>query len=282
VTNKPRRPWIAALLTLLTMGLGHLYSGSPKRGLFLFAITKILLIVYAVSALIITPNLAALVFALVGGLAFTIFCVIDAVLIARRNKENYELMKYNRWFVYVGYVVVLSFLVSTLVSTGVKASLIQAYKIPSGAMIPTLLIGDHFLVNKLIYKTAEPKRGDIIIFPYPEDPSRAFVKRLIAVEGDVIEIRDKRVYINGKEQSEPYKINTDTSSFRDQRDNFGPVTIPPGKLFFMGDNRDQSYDSRFWGYVPRDTIEGKVMSLYWSWDKVNHEVRWDRIGKHVQ
>ncbi len=282
MTNKPRRPWIAALLTLLTRGLGHLYSGSPKRGLILFGIEQCLLIVFAVSVLIIVPNPASLVFALVGGLAFIVFCVVDAVSIAKKHKENYEVAKYNRWFVYVGYVVVLSFLVSTLVSAGVKANLIRAYNISSGAMMPTLLLGDHILVNKLIYKTAEPKRGDIIIFPYPEDPSRAWLKRLIAVEGDIVEIRDKRLYINGKEQSEPYKINTDSSSFRDPRDNFGPVTIPPGKLFVMGDNRDQSYDSRFWGYVPKDTIEGKVMSLYWSWDKVNREVRWDRIGKPVQ
>jgi signal peptidase I len=280
--NKPRKPWVAGLLTILTRGLGHLYAGNPKRGLILFGIEQCLLIVFAVSALIIAPNLVSMVLALIGGLAFTVFCVVDAVSIAKGKKENYELAKYNRWFVYVGYVVGLSFLVSTLLSAGVKASLVQAYKIPSGAMIPTLLIGDHLLANKFIYKTAEPNRGDIIIFPYPEDPSRDFIKRLIAVEGDIIEIKNKRLYINGKEQSEPYIINTDSGGQRDQRDNFGPVTVPPGKLFFMGDNRDQSYDSRFWGYVPKDTIKGKAMSLYWSWDNVKHAVRWDRIGKPVE
>ncbi len=279
--NKPRKLWAAGLLTLLTTGLGHLYAGSPKRGLILFGIERCLLIVFAVSALVIVPDLILMVPAFICGLAFTVFCVTDAISIAKRKKENYELTKYNRWFVYVGYVVGL-FLVSTIVSAGVKANLIQAYKIPSGAMIPTLLIGDHILVNKLIYKTSEPKRGDIIVYPYPEDPSREFVKRLVAVEGDVIEIREKRLYINGKEQSEPYKINTDPVNSRDQRDNFSPVTVPPGKLFFMGDNRDQSYDSRFYGFVPKNTIKGKVMSLYWSWDNVNHMVRWDRIGKPVQ
>lgn len=280
--NKPRKPWVAGLLTILTRGLGHLYAGNPKRGLILFGIEQCLLIVFAVSALIIAPTLFSMAVALIGGLAFTVFCVVDAASIAKGKKENYELAKYNRWFAYVGYVVVLSFLVSTLLSAGVKASLVQAYKIPSGAMIPTLLVGDHLLANKFIYKTEEPKRGDIIIFPYPEDPSRDFIKRLIAVEGDIIEMKNKRLYINSKEQSEPYIINTDSGGPRDQRDNFGPVTVPPGKLFFMGDNRDQSYDSRFWGYVPKDTIKGKAMSLYWSWDNVTHKVRWDRIGKLLQ
>ena len=182
---------------------------------------------------------------------------------------------------YAGYVIGLSFLLSMLVSAVVKANLVQAYKIPSGAMIPTLLIGDHVLANKFIYKITEPKRGDIIIFPYPEDPSRDFVKRLVAVGGDVIEMKQKRLYINGREQLEHYEIHSDPINRRDARDNFGPYTVPPGKLFFLGDNRDQSYDSRFWGYVPKNTIKGKVMSLYWSWDKENNKVRWDRIGKLI-
>jgi signal peptidase I len=105
---------------------------------------------------------------------------------------------------------------------------------------------------------------------------------LIAVEGDVVEIKDKRLYLNGKEQAEPYIINTDNGIRKDIRDNFGPVTIPPGNLFFMGDNRDQSYDSRFYGFVPKNTIKAKAMSLYWSWDGVAHKVRLDRIGKLVQ
>lgn len=164
----------------------------------------------------------------------------------------------------------------------IKANLVQAYKIPSGGMIPTLFIGDHLLANKFIYKTTDPKRGDIIIFPYPEYPSKDFVKRLIAVEGDVIELRDKRLYLNGKEQVEPYIINSDNEIGKDTRDNYGPVTVPPGKLFFMGDNRDRSYDSRFYGFVSKNSIKGKTLSLYWSWDRDNHKVRWDRIGMLIK
>jgi signal peptidase I len=280
MSSKPRRSWTAALLTLLTRGLGHLYAGEPKRGFILFGIEQLLLLAFAIATLVVIPNIIFMLFAVVGGFTFTIFCVFDAVSIARRKKNNYELAKYNRWFVYVGYVVVLSFVISSLLSAVMKTNFVQAYKIPSGAMMPTLLIGDHLLANKYIYKTTEPKRGDIIIFPFPDDPSRDFVKRLIAVEGDVVEMRDKRLYLNGKEQLEPYIINTDNRMIRkDTRDDFGPVTVPPGYLFFMGDNRDQSYDSRFYGFVPKSTIKGKAMSLYWSWDNVSRKVRWDRIGK---
>jgi len=280
--NKPRKAWIAGFLTLLSRGLGHLYAGNLKRGIILFAIEEILLIIFAVSALIIVPNLIFLLVALICSIAYVVFCIADAVSIARQKKETYELTNYNRWYSYIGYFVVVSLTVSSLISIGVKAFIIQAYRIPSGAMIPTLLVGDHILANKFIYKTSEPKHGDIIIFPYPDDPSRDFVKRLIAVEGDLIEIKDKRLFINSKMSSEPYIINSDSGVIREQRDNFGPVTVPPGKLFFMGDNRDQSFDSRFYGYVPKESIKGKVMSLYWSWDQVKQTVRWDRIGKAIQ
>ena len=278
MNNKPRRPWIAALLTLLSRGLGHLYAGNPKRGLILFGI-ELLLIVSLMSVVVIIPNIITMLFVVVSGLAFLIYCIIDATSFARKNSENYELAKFNRWFVYVGYYVVLSLFVSTLVSFIIKTNLTEAFKIPSGAMIPTVLIGDHILANKFIYKTAEPKRGDIIIFPYPKDPSRNFIKRLIATEGVVVEIRAKRLYLNGNQQTEPYIINSDNEIRTDVRDSFGPITVPPGMLFFMGDNRDQSYDSRFYGFVQRKTIKGKAIILYWSWDRVNYQVRWDRIGK---
>ncbi len=281
MTGKPRRPWLAALLTLLTRGLGHLYVGNPRRGLILCGIEQ-LCTVALVAIIIIVPNKLSLLFAVFGGIAYIAYCIFDAVSIAKKNKDNYELKKYNRWFVYIGYVIIMSVLVSTLVSAGIKANLVESFKIPSGAMIPTLLIGDRLLANKFIYKTTEPKRRDIIIFPYPDDPSRTFVKRLIAVEGDVVEIRNKKLFVNGKEQEEPYIINTDSGISKETRDNFGPITVPPGKLFFMGDNRDQSYDSRFYGYVSKDTITGKAIILYWSWNKETSTVRWDRIGKLVK
>jgi signal peptidase I len=173
----------------------------------------------------------------------------------------------------------------------IRTSIVQAYKIPSGSMIPTLLIGDHLLANKFIYGPqipfinkrlfylAKPRRGDIVIFPSPEDPGKDLIKRVVAVEGDMIEERDKQIFINGKPMDELYAQHTD-NSLLDPRDNFRPYLVPMGKLFVMGDNRDQSYDSRFWGCVDTRDIKGKAFILYWSWDSERHLPRFNRIG-HV-
>lgn len=176
----------------------------------------------------------------------------------------------------------------------IRAYVIQAFKIPSGSMIPTLLIGDHLLVNKFIYGTKipftarrvlifkKPERGDIIVFKYPENPKKDFIKRVIATGDDVIEERDKRIYVNGKAVIEPYTQHSDSGirSGNDPRDNFRPLTVPKGKVFVMGDNRDQSYDSRYWGFVDLKEIKGKALIIYWSWDP-DKWVRVSRLGRLI-
>lgn len=175
----------------------------------------------------------------------------------------------------------------------IRAYIIQAFKIPSGSMTPTLLIGDHILVNKFLYGTKipfsgkrvfmfkKPERGDIIVFKYPENPDKDFIKRVVAAEGDVIESKNKMIHVNGNKVNEPYARHTD-SSMRpmgiEPRDNFGPVIVPKNKYFVMGDNRDQSYDSRYWGYVDIKDVKGKALILYWSWDSEKNWPRFGRIG----
>lgn len=178
----------------------------------------------------------------------------------------------------------------------IRAYIIQAFKIPSGSMIPTLLIGDHILVNKFLYGTKipftdkkilmfrKPEKGDIIVFKYPENPQKDFIKRVVATEGDVIEERNKIVYINGQAVIESYAHHYDSSlrlNGLDPRDNFGPIVVPKDKVFVMGDNRDQSYDSRYWGFVDLKEIRGKALIIYWSWDP-NDWVRFSRIGRLIQ
>lgn len=178
----------------------------------------------------------------------------------------------------------------------IRAYVIQAFKIPSGSMIPTLLIGDHILVNKFIYGTKipfsdkkilifrKPEKGDIIVFKYPENPKKDFIKRVVATEGDMIEERDKVVYVNGQAAFEPYAEHYDTQlrlGGFDPRDNFGPLTVPQSKVFVMGDNRDQSYDSRYWGFVDLKDIRGEALIIYWSWDPHNW-LRFNRIGRLIQ
>jgi len=183
--------------------------------------------------------------------------------------------------------------VAVVLALFIRTFVVQAFKIPSGSMKPTLLIGDHILVNKFIYgikvpfwdKTIvpikQPARGDIVVFKFPEDPSKDFIKRVIGVAGDVIEIRNKELYANHKRLESRYGVYLDSSIISGNlqpRDNFGPVTVPSDSLFVMGDNRDHSYDSRFWGFVRLDALKGKAFIIYWSWDKENFGVRWSRLG----
>jgi len=197
-----------------------------------------------------------------------------------------------------------AFGVALLIALVVRTLLLQAFKIPSSSMENTLLVGDHIFVNKFVYgyhvpytkgrilRFSTPKRGDIIVFVFPEDPKKDFIKRVIAVPGDTVEIRQKAVLVNGKPLDEPYVRFADgknTDGFPRARDNLPPVRVPEGKLFMMGDNRDRSYDSRFWGFVDMDAVIGKALFIYFSidwnqgirWTEVwryPEFVRWDRIG----
>ena len=185
-------------------------------------------------------------------------------------------------------------LLAIVLALFIRTFVVQAFKIPSGSMKQTLMIGDHILVNKFIYgvrlpvlrkmliPVREPKRGDIIVFRFPEDPKKDFIKRVVGVAGDVIEIRNKRLFVNGEHVNHPYQVHTEPHIIPagvQPRDNYGPVTVPPKSVFVMGDNRDHSYDSRFWGYVDLDEVKGEAFIIYWSWDKEDFGVRWKRIGK---
>ena len=152
-------------------------------------------------------------------------------------------------------------------------------------MKQTLQIGDHIIADKFTYKKSEPKRGDIVTLPFPDDPSKDFIKRVVALGGETIEIVDKQVIINGNMLQEPYVVHSDSKIFPKDlqpRDNFGPIKVPDDSLFVMGDNRDQSYDSRFLGFVRKPSVKGKAISIYWSWDKKTSSVRWNRIGHKIQ
>ncbi|MGB9699477.1 MAG: signal peptidase I [Thermodesulfobacteriota bacterium] len=179
----------------------------------------------------------------------------------------------------------------------IRTFVVQAFKIPSGSMEPTLEIGDHILVNKFIYgikipftsirlfPLEKPKRGDVVVFIYPLDPSKDFIKRVVAVEGDTVQIVNKKLIINGVEVPDPHAVYKDDTVFPQEvqkRDNFGPVTVPKGCLFVLGDNRDRSLDSRFWGFVPIEDLRGKAFIIYWSWNSQETSVRWNRIGKLIQ
>jgi len=227
----------------------------------------------------------------------------------KRRKKSF----YKEW--------VEPFLIAAVIALFIRQFVVEAFKIPSGSMIPTLAIGDHLLVNKFVYgpripftdtrffQGAEPKRGDIIVFKYPENEDKNFIKRIIGVPGDKIEIRDGVLLINDgpvlqhqipadsivreegpfaavarefEEQLGP--VTHRIQYLMDQSGkNFGPITVPAEKVFVMGDNRDNSQDSRVWGYVSYSKILGKALIIYWSWDGNDGRwLRWERIGSLIK
>ena len=156
-------------------------------------------------------------------------------------------------------------IVAVLLALVIRTFVVQAFKIPSGSMLPTLQIGDHILVNKFMYSFGPIHRGDIIVFKFPQDETRDFIKRVIGLPGDTLEIRGKRILINGGPLQEPYAVYSDGPFARGgDRDQLGPLVIPPGQLFMMGDNRDHSMDSRVWGFLDIHKIKGKAIIVYFS------------------
>jgi signal peptidase I len=199
------------------------------------------------------------------------------------------------WYREYGEALLFALILALIIRTFV----VQAFKIPSGSMENTLLVGDHLLVNKFIYgfhvpftddrilAIRHPQHGDIIVFVYPEDRGkpyfqrRDFIKRVIGVPGDTVEVRDKQVFVNGKpfELKEEVHKEPDIIPAQFSRRDFMPAEkVPPGKYFVMGDNRDRSHDSRFWGFVDQNDIKGQAFIKYWSWNGETHRPRWSRIG----
>ena len=191
-------------------------------------------------------------------------------------------------------------IVAAILAMIIRTFVIQAFKIPSGSMEDTLLIGDHLLVSKFtyglqvpfiedrIFTIRDPERGDIIVFEFPEDKDKSyfkrrdFIKRVVGLPGDTIEIRNKNVYVNGKRHLTPQAVYKDGNVTAGSRDNMPLVTVPPDNYFVMGDNRDHSYDSRFWRFVDRPAIKGLAFIKYWSWDKEKFMPRWGRIGRPIK
>jgi signal peptidase I len=192
-----------------------------------------------------------------------------------------------------------SIVIAVILALFIRTFVVQAFKIPTGSMEENLLIGDHLLVNKFVFApTASPferallpigtiKRGDVIVFKYPEEPERDFIKRVIGLPGETVELKEKQVYINGKGLDEPYvhflQPPGQNSEFHevtsfDVRERYGPVTVPSEHFFVMGDNRDNSQDSRYWGFLPRDYVKGRALVIYWSYQAEREDYAEDGAG----
>lgn len=194
-------------------------------------------------------------------------------------------------------------LVAFILALFVRTFVFENFKIPSGSMEDNLLIGDHLVVNKFVFATQAdtllhdllpyrtPERGDVVVFKFPEDPRRDFIKRCVAIAGDTVEMREKRLFVNGVPVDEPYVVHKDPRIFRDlpgvparnrNRDNFGPLEVPGGSIYCLGDNRDNSLDSRFWGPVPLSYVKGRAVLIYWSYEAERNDWEWRGVAHRLR
>lgn len=280
--GKPRKAWIALIDSLLMPGLGQIYNGQFRKGLSFYLAIAISTLLLALLTFTLPLYLLAVLYLF--PLVMQVWSTVDAFRTARRL-NNFQPKRYNRWFFYIGIYLLVAVIVELVVTGYIKEEIVQAYKIPAASMIPTLLVGDHILADKSIDSVS---RGDIIVFEFPDDEGkdnpRDFVKRVVGLPGDKIEIRNKQLFVNDQLEAETYAEHRDTQTIPAEvgpRDEMAPITVPEGMYFVLGDNRDYSFDSRFWGFVAADKVRGRAVKIYWSWDKKESAVRWERIGQIV-
>jgi len=287
-----RNPVIACLLSVAATGLGHIYCGRLVKGLILFfaSFTFGPIIVAAANGASSNLMLAIVIGSL--GLMFAIFvyAVVDSSLLARKLR-TYQLKEYNRWYLYVLLVVVAAGY-PTNFAHSIRANVLQAFKVPSSSMSPGILPGDHVLLNKAIYKKKAPQRGDVVIFTYPDDRRLNYVKRIVALPGDTVEIRNNVLLVNDQPLDRPlapasaldFKTNDTQSMLMEENaaaypiivdsakpQNVAKITVPHGYCFVLGDNRSHSIDSGNFGPVQLNDIQGRLDYIYWpakSWSRL--------------
>ena len=337
-----RKPWVAGLLSLLFAGLGQVYNGQMKKGILFYCLMQlsVLAAVFILFALPLAPvNIVGPVLLV---LVVYLYIVIEAIRTARRLGNTYQPKAYNKWYVYLGVLVIGWLVLDPAVAPAMRDYLVQAFKIPAGSMERTLLIGDHILVNKFRYRLTSPQRSDVMVFQHPWEKDRDYIKRVIALPGDRVEVRNRQVYVNDRLIEEPYaRYNLrsrqndfgsvvtpqkgDTIEIRTDRRvylNGQPLSIPSGQFhprngegamtgfevfygplfpagttlekptqplmvqedyyFTLGDNRDNSKDSRYWGFVPHANLRGPAKIIYWSWNRSAKRVRWKRLGQAIR
>jgi len=273
-SEKSKEPLVAVLLALVLPGLGQVYAGRMKRGLTLLAIN--VLATVAALAYLVYPNTRlqpSLLLLLAPIFAFSLFVVIDAYRCVRAWNTQHNLVRSITAGKRIGllFAILMVLLLpgpSQLIAQYVRSHFIASYKMPAGSMEPTLLPGDRLLVDKAIYRKTEPKRGDMIVFKYPEDPKRPFIKRLVGLPGETIEIRNEKLVINGEILQGPEGWKSLSYYNEGKYGSRGQVVqIPPNRYYVLGDNSASSHDSRFWGFVPRENVIGKAYKIFYPFQR---------------
>lgn len=305
-TENKRWPWVAVTLSVIMTGLGHIYCGRIVKGLVL-AFISCILIPFLFGALAVSHSsirIALIITALLASSVTWLYAIIDSGYIAKRTKKSYMPKDYNRWYVYV-ILILLGTGGSSQIAFNVRTFFLQAFRVPVASNYPTLIPNDRFLANKIAYKNSEPQKGDLIVFTNPQDRRQNYIKRVVAVAGETVEIRNGEIYVNDqklnrqklpqstldniritikRDKIEPLEgdvfeeINGDAKykiflADHKQPADFAKITVPDHHCFVLGDNRNLSYDSRQFGPVLLATIKGRAEYLYFP------AKDWSRFGK---
>ncbi|MBA7673537.1 hypothetical protein ES703_81736 [subsurface metagenome] len=305
-TKHRRQPWSAVVLSLIMAGLGHIYCGRFVKGLVLAFLTCIFVPVLFGTLLVShsSVQIAVIIISFSVSMVIWLFAIIDSWYTARHTADSYTLKDYNRWYVYV-LLVLMGTGGSTQIAFNVRTTLLEAFRVPVASNYPTIVPNDRFLANKLAYKTSDPKRGDLIVFINPEDRRINYIKRVVAIAGDTVEIKDGQLYVNDEKlqrqmlaqstldnirievRGEPlegdvfeetngnakYKIFLARPPHSQTSSDFAKITVPEHHCFVLGDNRNLSQDSRHFGPVPLATVKGRADYLYWP------AKDWSRFGR---
>jgi signal peptidase I len=262
----PKEPWVAVILSFIFPGVGHAYAGKVKRGLAFFSVgvgAQILLAAYTFHP----STRIGLPFFLAGvlvSIAFALYLWIDAYRSAKAWNIQHSAPSRPRWKrALLILAALLLFLVLNPTERGVRyltENIFQAFEMGQYSMRPTLVPGDRVLIDKRIYERSEPRRGDIVVFRYPLNPTRIYIKRIVGLPGDSVEIRSGHLNIGGREVIEPYVKGAPSGDY-------GPQTVPAEAYFVLGDNRNNSEDSRAFGFVPRRLLLGRATKIYYPFDR---------------
>ena len=302
-TNNKRWPWLAVTLSVIMAGLGHIYCGRIVKGLILAFISCILIpfIFGAFSVSHSSIRIAVIITALLTSSVIWLFAIIDSGYTAKRTTESYILKDYNRWYVYI-ILILMGTGGSTQIAFNVRTIFLEAFRVPVASNYPTMIPNDRFLANKIAYKSSDPQKGDLIVFINPEDRRQNYIKRIVAVAGETVEIRNGELYVNDQKlprqklpqstlddiriqiketplEGEVYEETNGAAKYKiflaehKTPDDFAKITVPEHHCFVLGDNRNLSKDSRHFGPIPLATIKGRADYLYFP------AKDWSRFGK---
>jgi len=308
--TRRRRPWVAAVLSLALPGLGQLYAGSPAAALFAYAATVCAAALMGALWLWAPGGPVPILLGFVVAVVTYLGVAIHAWLVAAAQPAGFELRPYNRWYVYLGVYVLVSLILGSSLQDQLKQR-VEAFRIPSGAMEPTLLIGDYLYVLKTRAARATLTHGSIVVFESVDEPGLKVIKRVLGLPGDTVSMSAGSLHRNGQRLEEPFVIHSDktrsedaeqrgrmrswqvahtvaldTTSYAPDLQAWGPLVVPRDSFFALGDNRDASYDSRYYGFIPMSHVLGRPRVIYFSLEKDTAGsitgLRWARIGARVK